>query len=44
MKAAIVHAFAEAGAPLAFYYAIAVAVPVLNGAPSTGPSSSTSRS
>ena len=33
MKAAIVHAFAEAGAPLAFYYAIAVAVPVLNGAP-----------
>jgi hypothetical protein len=32
VKAAIVHALAEAGAPLALYYAIAVAVPVLNGA------------
>ena len=33
MRAAIAGAFRGASAPLAWYYAIAVAVPVLNGAP-----------
>lgn len=32
MKGSIARAFREASAPLASYYAIAVAVPVLNGA------------
>ena len=32
MKAAIGRAFRDASAPLAWYFAIAVAVPVLNGA------------
>jgi hypothetical protein len=33
MRAAVARAFHGAAAPLAWYYAIAVAVPILNGAP-----------
>jgi len=33
MKAAIASTFRGASAPLSWYYAIAVAVPILNGAP-----------
>jgi hypothetical protein len=33
MRAAVVRAFRGAAAPIAWYYAIAVAVPVLNGVP-----------
>lgn len=33
MRAAVARVFQGAAAPLAWYYAIAVAVPVLNGAP-----------
>jgi hypothetical protein len=36
MKTALAGAFGRAAAPLCWYYAIAVAVPVLNGAPLDG--------